>query len=774
MEGHDRSVALRILLIEDTSGDLSPIRRLLAESGDRLQVESAGRLFQARPHLAAGVDAVLLDLSLPDNRGIDTVLELRSMAPGVPLLTLAECSDEPLALRSVQEGADDYLLKGRVNGDGLARAIRYAVERHRDGAERERTERALHETNAALQALVAASPVAIFAVDTDTRVTLWNDAAERVYGWTAAEVLGRPYPAVPEDRREEFRIENERLLAGESFTNLETKRHRRDGSLVDLSVSAAPMPGAGGKPRGFIVVAADISERKRAEAAREGLAAIIEAMPQLVAIAGTDGRLTYLNAGGSRMLGIPPGADTSSFRVEDLYEEDARALIQGQGMPAALRDGVWSAETMLRGAAGESIPASLILLARRGADGQPESVAVIAHDLRRRRRLEEGLRQAQKMEAVGRLASGVAHDMNNLLMPIMVYASMLIAETKEGEPGHEYAQQIAGVAERAAGLPRQLLAFSRKQVLQPEVLDLSVLVANAEKMLRRMIAEDVELEVVAAPDLALIRADPGQVEQVLLNLLVNARNAMPHGGRVCIRTAMVHVPEDDEQRPPALAPGRYVLLSVSDRGCGMDAETLSHIFEPFFTTKEVGKGTGLGLSTVYGIVAQSGGAVRVQSRVGKGTTFSIYLPALEGVDEGAQGAEPTEAPQGGSGTILLAEDEDVVRRAARDILEAAGYEVLVAADGLDALEVSRRYAGRIDLLVTDVIMPHLGGRELAGRLGATHPGVPVLFMSGYAPETIFQGGDALEEATFLQKPFAPRALMRKVREVLDHAAVSRG
>jgi signal transduction histidine kinase/CheY-like chemotaxis protein len=379
---------------------------------------------------------------------------------------------------------------------------------------------------------------------------------------------------------------------------------------------------------------------------------------------------------------------------------------------------------------------------------------------------EEQLRQSQKLEALGTLAGGVAHDFNNLLSVIIGYAQIAVQDLPPDSPLHGDIGQINRAADRASGLVRQLLAFSRKQVLQPQIVDLNAIVFGMEKMLRRLIGEDVNLSTHLAPRLARIKADPGQVEQVLLNLIVNARDAMPTGGSVTISTENVELDDRYEHRPGAIAGGPAVMLSVQDTGTGMDQGTMDRIFEPFFTTKPPGKGTGLGLSTVYGIVKQSGGSITVYSQPGEGTTFRIYFPPAVAGAEAERGAGPTNVPPG-SETILIAEDEGQLRALLRRSLGALGYTVLEAADGREALEVARRHAGPIHLLLTDVVMPNLSGKELAGQLAHERPGLRVVFISGYSDEAIERHGVLAPGTVFVQKPVSLASLARTVREVLD-------
>ncbi|MBE7553579.1 MAG: PAS domain S-box protein [Anaerolineales bacterium] len=408
-----------------------------------------------------------------------------------------------------------------------------------------------------------------------------------------------------------------------------------------------------------------------------------------------------------------------------------------------------------------------------------KQAVIYAHELRSeinerkraealRNELEQQFRQVQKMEAIGRLAGGVAHDFNNLLTAIMGYTAMAADTLPPDHAAHPDLEGIQKTAQRAANLTRQLLAFARRQIIEPRILNLNDLILNVEKMLRRLISEDIKLTTLLAPDLASLKADPGQLEQVLLNLVVNARDAMPNGGELIIETANVSLDHDYARRHAEVTPGEYVLLAVSDTGVGMTEEVKSRLFEPFFTTKEVGKGTGLGLATCFGIVKQNGGHIRAYSEVGVGTTFKIYLPQVEGVATPLVRPEPINILAQGTETILLAEDEITVRDLAAQSLRQQGYTVLEAADGLEALELAQSQPKKeIHLLLTDMIMPRLGGANLAEQLRAARPQIKVLFMSGYTDSTIIRYGLPKTGSAFLQKPFSPQRLVQKVREVLD-------
>jgi two-component system, cell cycle sensor histidine kinase and response regulator CckA len=399
-------------------------------------------------------------------------------------------------------------------------------------------------------------------------------------------------------------------------------------------------------------------------------------------------------------------------------------------------------------------------------DGRP-SYLVLAHNVTEQRRLEAQFRQAQKMEAIGQLAGGVAHDFNNLLTVIAGYTQLSMARIQEGDPLHNDLDQVLRAARRASALTRQLLAFSRKQAMQMKSLDLNSIVSELEKMLRRLIGEDVLLKTVLAPDLGKIEADSGQIEQAIMNLVVNARDAMPAGGKLTIETSNLDLTEEYARARIGVQAGPYVMLAVSDTGVGMDTNTQARIFEPFFTTKELGKGTGLGLSTVYGIVKQCGGSIGVYSEAGHGTSFKLYFPRARQSQEEARPNSESASALRGTETILLVEDDEMVRALARQVLERYGYEVLEAPSGSAALTAAEQHAGKIDLVIADVVMPEVSGRHLVDRVLQLRPNVSVVFISGYTDAAIVHQGVVGPDTPFLQKPFTAEALARKVREVLD-------
>ncbi len=508
-------------------------------------------------------------------------------------------------------------------------------------------------------------------------------------------------------------------------------------------------------------------DHRQTELARAQLVAILEASPDFVGTADTDGRMLYMNHAGRRMLGISPAEDISSLMVSDLYPERERSSLLSEVIPTILRQGSWAGESVFRARDGREIPVAVEGVAHRPTADSPPFMSAVVRDLTEYKKLEQQFRQVQKMEAIGQLAGGVAHDFNNILTAITGYTELMLLDSEATDPRREALEEIRKAAERATGLTSQLLAFSRQQVLELRVLDLNDVVAGMDKMLRRILGEDVELAASLAAGLGYVRADAGQLEQVLLNLAVNARDAMPTGGRLTIETANVELDDAYARDHVTVVPGRYVMLAVSDTGAGMDAETKAKIFDPFFTTKGVGKGTGLGLALVYGIVKQSGGHLWVYSEPGQGATFKVYLPRVDTPVDAAAPGPARRRPRRGSETILVVEDDESIRRLVRTVLQGHGYTVLEAAGPAEAVALVERHSGDIALLVTDVVMPGMSSREMAARIEVARPGLRVLYMSGYTDDAVVKHGVLGGQMAFLQKPFTPASLLHKVREVLD-------
>jgi PAS domain S-box-containing protein len=628
--------------------------------------------------------------------------------------------------------------------------------------------------------------VGVMVMGAETQTLLYNPAALELLGVTDAEITGRDlydprWNVIHEDGSpfppETFPVVRA-LSTGREVRNVMMGVFRpRTGDRAWLLVNATPFLDSAGGVRQVIASFGDITERRQMESQLQLLEQAMSRLNEAVIITEAGPMeppgppIVYVNDAFERLtgysraevLGVQPGLVTGS-------QADQEAI---QRMAAAIRAGRPVREEMTRRRKnGTEWRVEMDVVPIPDQQGGVGHFVAIERDVTERRRLEEQLRHSQKMEAVGMLAGGIAHDFNNLLTAMLGYSELLLAKTGPGQPSRREAEEIHRAAERAASLTRQLLAFSRKQVLQPRVISLNRLILDLEDMLHRLLGEDIEIQVRLDPALGSVMADRAQMEQVILNLAVNARDAMPHGGTLRIETANEEVGGTLPRRHLVVEPGRYVILGVEDDGIGMDESTRAHIFDPFFTTKGVGRGTGLGLSSVYGVVKQSGGTVGVDSVPGRGTRFTIYMPRVDDAPNPGAAGEPGEGAVGGSETILLVEDEPSVRVLAREALREQGYRVLEAGDGEEALRVAREHAGPIHLLLTDVIMPRLRGRALADRLQQARTDLRVLYMSGYPDTAIAQHGVLGEGVPFLGKPFGPDALLRRVRQVLDAGRVT--
>ncbi|MBM3299665.1 MAG: PAS domain S-box protein, partial [Deltaproteobacteria bacterium] len=654
----------------------------------------------------------------------------------------------------------------------------------RDVTEKKRAEEALREHEQMLKNILSASPVAISYVE-QGRLKWTNQSMVHMFGYgEGGEYLGRSardFYASPEEYKRVLTIFRECLEQGKPVET-EAQFRRRDGTTFcgQLKIRAldAMIP-----RKGTISAIADISEKMASEEAlREGRAkyrslyeesqriaqlyrTLLDASPDPIVVYDIQGKPTYLNRAFSLVFGWTL-QELEGKRVD--YVPEAEKIETEKALAKLFREGHnHDFQTRRLTKDGRMIDVSLSGSVLSDAEGNPAGSVIQLRDVTDHMRLEEQLRQAAKMEAIGRLAGGVAHDFNNLLTAVMGYSDILIQQMPKESPYRDQILQISVAAKRAAGLTRQLLAFSRKQLLDVTVLDVNAVIAALEEMLRRLIGEDVQLVTVLDPALGKVEADRSQIEQILMNLAVNARDAMPSGGNLTIETANVALDQEYACTRPEVQPGSYVMIAVSDSGHGMDAETRSRIFDPFFTTKEKGEGTGLGLSTVYGIVKQHRGHVAVYSEPDRGSTFKVYLPVTEGVSDQVPETWTDRPHQRGKETVLLVEDEEIVRTLTRELLVMLGYQVIEAADPEGAMKASEDHHGSIQLLIADVVLPRMDGNTLFRKLSPERPDMRVLYVSGYTENFISRHGVLNPGAHFLQKPFSVDKLARKVRQVLD-------
>lgn len=573
---------------------------------------------------------------------------------------------------------------------------------------------------------------------------------------------------VHEEDRAKIRGQERSAIASKQSFSVDYRMRRADGSYLWIWDRGCPIYDDRGDLVWIEGQLQDVTERKKVE--HEDLAESEARYRQLLDLApiaiivSTNGIVRFVNRAGIKIMGVEDEREMVGTFTGDFVHPDSRPAL-AERIRAIVENGEETEAAFLKMIRPDGKVITVESAAGPIMYRGELSIQTVMRDVTERLELEEQLRQSQKMEAIGRLAGGIAHDFNNLLTAINGYASFGLQKIGIDHRVRRDLQQILKAGESGASLVSQLLAFSRKQVLQPKVLDLNALIGNFEKMLQRMIGEDVELKTELASPLASVCADPGQMEQVLMNLVVNARDAMPHGGSIAIKTTMCQ--ESRSSKADSSENASQILITISDTGEGMNKETLRQAFDPFFTTKASGQGTGLGLSTVHGIVEQSGGSIRVESRPGEGTTFKILLPAVEQVLEAE--IVPAPALDRGSETILLVEDDPLVRELTRDVLMSNGYEVVSACDGDEALQIIKRENLNLHLMLTDVVMPGMSGTELALRLSSTLPDVRVLYMSGYTEDSIVLRSLGEDSINFLPKPFNPGELIFKVRDVLDAA-----
>ncbi|QVL33851.1 PAS domain S-box protein [Telmatocola sphagniphila] len=759
---------IRILFIEDSPDDvelmLLALRRAdLVVYAERVDtIEDFRLVVTAKPW-----DAILSDYNLVSFDAKALLKISKSIAPDMPFIVVSGTVGEESAVEMLQAGAQDFILKTSMIrlASSIQRALREAENR---SARRQAEEQALQ-----LAAVVSSSVDAILTVDSNGHILSWNNSAEKMFGYSSAEMIGNSsYLLAPPELIPEIRLRSESIFRGDEIPPFESVRIRKNGVSFPVSVTSFAV-----RIHDRIVAECrffrDITERIQSQEALRLRDRAIQAATQGLLISDVtlpDNPVVFASPAFSKITG---------YSVDEVLGRNCRFLQGNETDPAAVarvRNAVLSSidckeELINYRKDGSSFWIELSISPIRDAQGKTTHFVGVQSDITARKKLEQQLNQSQKMEAIGQLAGGVAHDFNNLLTIIIGYSDMLLSKMPENDPSRELLKEIHAAGERSAGLTSQLLAFSRQQVLSPKVLIINEVVINLEKMLKRLIGEDVELSKNLQVGLWAIRIDKGQFEQVLMNLVVNARDAMPSGGSLVIRTQNVELNQEQLVDYAEASEGEFVKLSVSDSGTGMSDEIKRKIFEPFFTTKAPGKGTGLGLATVYGIVKQSGSFLNVISEIGKGTTFEIFFPRVDENISSISSKSPSKLVPGKE-TILIVEDEDSVRALTKRILMNYGYSVVEAANSPQVDQILARKQFSIDLLITDIVMPGMGGRAIFERVIKVFPNLPVIYVSGYNDDAVIRHGVQREEVDFLQKPFTPSTLGSKVREVLDRKRVS--
>jgi len=767
------SAPLRLLLIEHAMPDAELVIHELEKAGFhcRAQIVGTREEFLAQfPRF--DFEIVLADYRLPGWTGLEALARLRQAGREIPFIFVTGTLGEEVAVECLKQGATDYVLKDHLARLPLVVARALEEKSHRDA--RTLMLDALRQSEASFRFLFANNPLPMYVFDWEgLQVLQVNDAAIGHYGFEEMEFLQMKFSdlhPVEEVSRLLSTVRNS--SAGVQLSG--SWHHRlKSGANIDVEIFLHRMEYSG--RIAALAVALDVTERKRAEEEKQKFLTLVENSRDLIAVADLRGNVQYVNPAGRALLGMTSADAVKGTRTRHYVAEGDMALLRDTISPAVRSTGQWQGELRFRHQqTGQALPVDCIIFPVKDPHSkEPRFVATVSRDITERRALERQLQQAQKFEAVGQMAGGIAHDFNNVLGAVVGWAELGEEQAAANDPKiANYFRKIRVQCDRAAALIRQLLAFARRQILEPRNLNLNQSVDDVLNLLDKVIGKDVEIKTSLANDLAVVRVDSTQIEQVLMNLCINSRDAMPSGGHLFIETRTVEFTPEECRHNASLQPGRFARLSVRDTGIGMDAAVREHIFEPFFTTKGPGKGTGLGLATVYGIVKQHGGFVQVESEPGQGSTFHIYLPMSADPESPGQqspliGSQPV---RGGRETILIADDHEGIREMAKATLEALGYQVLVAHDGEEAVTVFSAHRDSISLVLMDVIMPRRGGREAYAAISALRPGVPVVFATGYSSETAALTEMLQRGIAVLQKPYSPSLLGRRVRETLDHAA----
>ncbi len=767
------SEELRILLLEDVDTDAELVeytlrKAKLAFSLERVETKEdfVKGLDEFRPHV------ILADYHLPSFDGLSALGIAEEKSPEIPFIFVSGSIGEEFAVETLKRGATDYILKDRLSR--LAPAVRRALAEAEEHVKRREAEEALRQERDKVQEYLDIAGVIVLVIGADRKVQLVNRKGCELLGYDQEEIIGSDWfdNYLLEEDREPAGTFFQAAIDGEREQPAEAENYvlTRTGESRLMAWHNTLLRDDSGKIIGTLSSGEDITDQRQAEealrASEERFAVAFRSNPNAVGINYLEtGRYVDVNDSFVSMYGYDRDEVIGRTPLElRLWEEPEQRdeLMRTLREQGVVRDFQFAFRPKSGELGTARLSAGLIELG-----GEP-CILAVTNDITEQIRLEEQLRQAQRMEAVGQLTGGIAHDFNNLLTAILGFTHLMQAQLSPEDPLYEFTERILYSGERAASLTSQLLAFSRKQIIQPRVLDLNTVIPDMDEMLQRIIGEDVELRTVLAPDLWPVNMDPTQVEQIIVNIAVNARHAMPRGGQLTFEVSNAVLDEDAVADRPETEPGEYVQLAITDTGVGMSDEVMAQIFEPFFTTREVGQGTGLGLSSVYGIVKQNHGDIWVHSQVGQGTTFKIYIPraawqATLSPSDRDQAADLSR----GTETVLVVEDDPNVRDLIASMLRMQGYTVLEAAHAPEALRLADEHGGDLHLLLSDLVLPGMNGLELAGRLATTNPGIKVLLTSGYTRDVIERHGMPSHGIPFIEKPFSPSDMARKVRDVLD-------
>ena len=766
---------LRILFVEDLPTDFEIAKREISRekiSYTHMVVDTPEGFKKALAEFKP--DIIICDYAMPKFDGMSALKIARSQPNYIPFIILTGSMSEETAVACMKAGADDYVLKEKIRR--LPFAVREMIGVDLLKKEKDHALQNMIRSEIKYGLLIEQLNEGLMQVDNEGRILFVNEKFCEMFGYLKDEVIGKDGYRLLGGRIDKQNIEVNKEQEHKiklAIKNMEMKAKKKSGELIWLSINASVVTENNGDMDGFVMLMSDITERKKAESETNRLITAIEQAGEVFIVTDNDRTIQYVN---------PAFEAVTGYSREEAVGQNYSMLVSAEQDEAFYRNlwetvaggMTWKGRIVNKRKDGTLYSEDATISPVKDASGETVNFVAVKRDItehlrisQEQSRLQEQLQQVQKLESIGRLAGGVAHDFNNMLSVILGYGGILLNSLSPEDPLREDVKQIMEAGKRSAALTRQLLAFSRKQSLQLVVLNLNSIVRNLEKMLRRLIGEDIELILELSEDISPILADAGQIEQVIMNLAVNARDAMPQGGRLLIETTEAELDETFVSKHTGSKQGKYVLMSVSDTGCGMTREVINHIFEPYFTTKERGKGTGLGLSTIYGIIKQSAGNVWVYSEPGQGTTFKIYLPQTQAGKQKIKVEEKTAKKTGHGEHILVVEDEESLRKLIQVMLESLGYQVTIAANGVEALIMMEEQGMLPDLVITDIVMPKMSGRQLAEQLHRNQPELKVLYMSGYTENTIVQQGQGNSGLAYIQKPFSIQDLAEKVYSALQ-------
>ncbi|WP_088242388.1 PAS domain S-box protein [Calothrix rhizosoleniae] len=751
---------IQVLLIEDNPGDVLLLQELLGEVPSvQCQLTSVERLDKALQILKQeSFDVILVDLTLPDSNGLETFVTLHNQVPAIPIIVQTGLNDETLAMGAMQQGAQDYLVKGQVSGDLLVRCMRYAMER-------QRAEEALRQSEERFRSLSASAPIGIYQTDADGICIYTNELWQEISGLTLEESLGRAWVKCihPEDQEMVTNIWNQFIHGGGEFS-LEFRFLTSQGDVRWVFGRATAMKSQGGKIIGYVGVNEDITQRKQAQEKIREQAALLDVTTDAIFVRNLENRILFWNKGAENIYGWQEsevyGKNTSELFYQETPPEVESALL------ATMSRGKWQGELSKLNQSGKEILVESRWTLVCDEKGKPKSILTVDTDITEKKQLESQFFRTQRLESIGTLASGIAHDLNNILTPILAASQLLPMKFPDADEQSQHLFEILeDSTKRATDLVKQVLSFARGVQGKRIHLQMRHLAKELTKILKETFPKSIEVSLDIPNNLWMVSGDSTQLHQVLMNLCVNARDAMPEGGKLRIAAENIFIDENYARMNLEAKVGPYIAIAVSDSGAGISADVLERIFEPFFTTKEVGKGTGLGLATVLGIVKSHGGFLNVHSEEGQGTCFKVYLPAVEGIE--TQEEEDLQPTSGNGQLILVVDDESSITEITRASLEGYNYQTMIANDGIEAIAIFAQHKDKIHLVLMDMMMPSLDGLTAIRTMKKISPEVKIIASSGLMSSNKMNEAKAAGIKAFLPKPYTVKELLHTIQQVIE-------